>query len=170
MAVRIWPFAQHQMTSPWRRVASAIREHGIADLSARSRLHSQRKPVPVFCSPTGINTSASCEPEIADALAAAYPKAVERVARATGMPDQRAAAAILLEGLLKPGFDPAMGAASARRYVNKKAAIAIRNHWKISDGGSAPGSPSAYLNAGITSCCGDSPLRSAHATKSMRAY
>ena len=138
MAVRIWPFAQHQMTSPWRRVASAIREHGIPILSLDPDSTPKENQCQLLLLAYWHKYIGAGEPEIADALAAAYPKAVERVARATGMPDQRAAAAILLEGLLKPGFDPAMGAASARRYVNKKAAIAIRNHWKISDGGIRP--------------------------------
>jgi len=74
------------------------------------------------------------EPEIADAIASAYPEAVQRIARATGAPDRRAAAAILFEGLLRPGFDPAMGAAMARRYVSRKATIAILNHRKTADG------------------------------------
>jgi len=76
------------------------------------------------------------EPEIADAIAAAYPQAVARIARATRAPDTRAAAALLFEGLLQPGFDPARGAESARRYVNRKATIAIRNHHKTTDGAS----------------------------------
>ena len=75
------------------------------------------------------------EPEMADAIAAAYPRAVERIVRATGAPDTRAAAALLFEGLLRPGFDPARGAAAARRYVNRKATTAILNHRKITDGG-----------------------------------
>jgi len=78
------------------------------------------------------------EPEMADAIAAAYPRAVERIVRATGAPDTRAAAALLFEGLLRPGFDPARGAAAARRYVNRKAKIAILNHRKITDGGIRP--------------------------------
>jgi hypothetical protein len=54
------------------------------------------------------------EPEIADVIAAGYPQAVERIARATRAPDTRAAAALLFEGILQPGFDPARG---ARRHA-----------------------------------------------------
>ena len=50
----------------------------------------------------------------------------------------RAAAALLFEGLLQPGFDPARGAGAARRYVNRKATIAIRNHHKTTDGAVQP--------------------------------
>ena len=45
---------------------------------------------------------------------------------------------MLFEGLLRPGFDPARGAAAARRYVNRKATIAILNHRKTTDGGVRP--------------------------------
>lgn len=45
---------------------------------------------------------------------------------------------MLFEGLLQPGFDPAMGAAAARRYVNRKATIAILSHRKATDGGVRP--------------------------------
>jgi hypothetical protein len=55
-----------------------------------------------------------------------------------GAPGKRAAAALLFEGLLRPGFDPAMGAAAARRYVSRKATIAILNHRKASDGSVRP--------------------------------
>lgn len=71
-------------------------------------------------------------------VAAAYPQAVERIARATRAPDTRAAAALLFEGLLQPGFDPARGAEAARRYVNSKATIAILNHRKTADGAIQP--------------------------------
>jgi hypothetical protein len=78
------------------------------------------------------------DPELADAIASAYPEPVRRIVRATGAPDTRAAAAMLFEGLLRPGFDPSMGAAAARRYVARKASIAIRNHRKAADGGLCP--------------------------------
>jgi hypothetical protein len=46
------------------------------------------------------------------------------------MPDRHSAAALLVEGLLHPGFDPALGAASTRWYVARKASIAIIHHKK----------------------------------------
>ena len=56
----------------------------------------------------------------------------------TRAPDTRAAAALLFEGLLRPGFDPARGAAAARRYVNRMAKVVILNHRKTTDGGVRP--------------------------------
>jgi hypothetical protein len=55
---------------------------------------------------------------------------VERVARGTAAPDQRWAAAVLIEGLMHPGFDPNVGAAASRRGVARKATIAVLNHRK----------------------------------------
>ena len=92
------------------------------------------------------------EPEIADAIAAAYPQAVARIVSATRASDTRAAAAMLFEGLLRPGFDPGQRRAAARRYVNNKATIAILNHRKTSDGGIRPWRHSASPSATTTSC------------------
>jgi hypothetical protein len=58
--------------------------------------------------------------EIADAIAVAYPQAVARIVSATRAPDTRAAAAMLFEGLLRPGFDPARGADTFSNFFCKK--------------------------------------------------
>ncbi len=70
---------------------------------------------------------------LANAVASAYPTAVDRIMRSVRVPDVQSAAALLLEGLLHPGFDPALGAESIRRYVNRKARIAILEHRKADD-------------------------------------
>jgi hypothetical protein len=41
------------------------------------------------------------------------------------------AAATLLEQLIRPGFDPAQGAEATRRYVRRKASIAVMQHRKL---------------------------------------
>ncbi len=68
---------------------------------------------------------------LAESFALAYPKAVERVRAAMHMPDNVSAAATLLEGLLRPGFDPARGAEATRRYVSRKASLAILERNKL---------------------------------------
>jgi hypothetical protein len=45
---------------------------------------------------------------------------------------------MLFEGLLRPGLNPGMGAAAARRHVSRKATITILNHRKTADGGVRP--------------------------------
>ncbi len=140
MGVRIWPSLERPVTmkTGWKVTAAAIHEHGIPILA----LDPESTPAELQCQLLLLaywhKYIGADEPEMANAIASAYPKDVERIARATGAPDTRAAAAMLFEGLLRPGFDPSMGAAAARRYVSRKATIAILNHRKAFDGGVRP--------------------------------
>lgn len=140
MAVRIWPSIERPMAmaSPWRRIASAIREHGIPVMALDPQSTSEEIQCQLLLLAYWHKYVGADEPEIAGAIASAYPKPVERIARATGAPDRQAAAAMLFEGLLRPGFNPDMGAAAARRYVSRKARIAILNHQKTTGGGVRP--------------------------------
>jgi hypothetical protein len=137
MAVRIWPSAGRPAGRPWRHLAGAIHEHGIPVLCLDPESTAEEIQCQILLLAHWHKYVGAGEPEMADAIAAAYPRAVERIARATRAPDTRAAA-LLFEGLLRPGFDPSRGAAAARRYVNRKATIAILNHRKITDGGIRP--------------------------------
>ncbi|MGH3401324.1 MAG: hypothetical protein ACRDRJ_02225 [Streptosporangiaceae bacterium] len=138
MAVRIWPSAVRPAGRPWRYLASAIHEHGIPVLSLDPESTAEEVQCQILLLAHWHKYVGADVPEIADAIAAAYPQGVERIARATRAPDTRAAAALLFEGLLQPGFDPARGAEAARRYVNRKATIAILNHRKTTDGAVRP--------------------------------
>jgi hypothetical protein len=138
IAVRIWPSAGRPAGRPWQYLASAIHEHGIPILSVDPESTAEEIQCQILLLAHWHRYIGRGDPEIADAIAAAYPQAVGRVARATRAPDTRAAAAMLFEGLLQPGFDPARGAAAARRYVNRKATIAILSHRKTTDGGVRP--------------------------------
>lgn len=139
MAVRIWPSAGRPvaMTTQWRFVARAVRQYGIPVLPLDPDSTSEEIQCQLLLLGYWHQYVGGDEPEIADAIAAAYPAAVGRITRATGVPG-KAAAAMLFAGLLRPGFDPASGAASARRYVNSKATIAILDHRKASGGGVRP--------------------------------
>ena len=138
MAVRIWPSAGRPAGRPWWHLASAIHEHGIPILCLDLESTVEEIQCQLLMLAHWHKYVGAREPEIADAIAVAYPQAVARIVSATRAPDTRAAAAMLFEGLLRPGFDPARGAAAARRYVNNKATIAILNHRKTSDGGIRP--------------------------------
>jgi hypothetical protein len=136
MAVRIWPSVERPdaMKKGWRVTATAVHDYGMPILS----LDPESTPDELSCQLLLLafwhKYVSADDPELADAIASAYPEPVGRIARATGVPDTRAAVATLFEGLLRPGFDPSMGAAAARRYVARKATIAIRNHRKAADG------------------------------------
>jgi len=138
MAVRIWPSAGRPAGRPWWQLAGAIHEHGIPVLCLDPESTAEEIQCQILLLAHWHKYVGPGEPEIADAIAAAYPQAVGRIVRATKVPDTRTAAAMLFEGLLQPGFDPARGAAAARRYVNNKATIAIREHRKTADGGVRP--------------------------------
>jgi hypothetical protein len=140
MAVRLWPSLESPvaMSTRWRFVATAIRQYGIPVLPLDPESTSEEIQCQFLLLAYWHKYIGADEPEIADAIASAYPAAVERIARVTGAPGRRAAAALLFERLLRPGFDPAMGAAAARRYVSRKATIAILNHRKASDGSVRP--------------------------------
>jgi hypothetical protein len=75
------------------------------------------------------------DPGLADGVALAFPAAIQRIRRAVDVPDPQSAAALLLEGLLHPGFDPARGAESTRKYVNYNAGIVIKEYRKASGPG-----------------------------------
>jgi hypothetical protein len=138
MAVRIWPTAARPAGRPWWHLASAIHQHGIPVLCLDPESTAEEIQCQILLLAHWHKYIGAGETEIADAIAAAYPQAVGRIAHAIAAPDKRAAAAMLFEGLLQPGFDPARGAAAARRYVNRKAKIAILNHRKTTDGGVRP--------------------------------
>jgi hypothetical protein len=137
MAVRIWPSVERPaaIRKGWRVTATAIHDHGMPILSLDPESTREELGCQLLLLAYWHKYISADDPGLADAIASAYPGPVERIARATGAPDTRAATAMLFEGLLRPGFDPSMGAAAARRYVSSKATIAIRNHRKAADGG-----------------------------------
>jgi hypothetical protein len=59
---------------------------------------------------------------------------------------------MLFEGLLRPGLNPGMGAAAARRYVSREATITILNHRKTADGGVRLWEALGVPSAATTSC------------------
>lgn len=72
----------------------------------------------------------SDERALANAVAIAYPRQVERIRRGTHATNKMSAAVTLLEQLISPGFDPAQGAEATRRYVRRKASIAVMEYRK----------------------------------------
>jgi hypothetical protein len=72
----------------------------------------------------------SGEPALANAIAMAYPREMQRVQHGTRAPSTIAAAATLLGQLIRPGFDPSQGAEATRRYVHRKASIVVMEHRK----------------------------------------
>jgi hypothetical protein len=138
MAVRVWPSVARPGTRPWSRMAAAIHGHGIPIVTMDPESTSEELEAQLLLLACWYKYLDPDESEFAEAIASAYPRAVGRVLHGTDAPDMPSAAATLLEGLLQPGFDPAMGAVATRRYVSRKATIAILNHRKSAYGGVRP--------------------------------
>lgn len=136
--IRIWPTTNFGWGRPWAPVSRAIHQHGMPTLL----LDENSTPEEIACQLLLLTYwhgyLSSDDGGLADAVAAAYPKAVGRIRVATNQPDNEAAAALLLERLLHPGFDPARGAESTRRYVNRLARVAILEQRKMDSPGLRP--------------------------------
>jgi hypothetical protein len=114
---------------PWRAESRAVHAHGVPILC----LDEQSTPEEVIAQMLlvaywhgyleGEQTAL-----IPVSLASAFPRAVARVRRGTGLAETEAAAALLFERLLRPGFDPTRGAGSIRRYIARHATTLVREH------------------------------------------
>jgi len=130
-AARIWTEGVQRPTGrPWRKIAEAIHGHGIPTIT----LDPISTPYEIACQVVlkgyWHGYIGSDEPALANAVAMAYPRQVERIQRVTRAPDSASAAATLLAQLIRPGFDPAQGAEATRRYVRQKAGIAVKQYRK----------------------------------------
>jgi hypothetical protein len=128
---RIWTEGvRRPINRPWHKIATAIHGDGIPTIT----IDPVSTPYEIACQVVlkgyWHGYIGSDEPALAHAVAKAYPRQVERIRRGTRAPDSASAAAPLLEQLVRPGFDPALGAEAARRYVRSKAIIAVKEYRK----------------------------------------
>jgi hypothetical protein len=138
-AARIWPTSTALgVYAPWRIFAGAVHQYGIPILTVDDASTPEETSCQLVLLAHWHGYLTNNEPALVDVIAAAYPRPIERIRLATTCPDDRAAAALLLEGLLRPGFDPTLGAHSVRKYVSRKASIAVLEHRKRSRGGTHP--------------------------------
>lgn len=137
-AFRIWPGITRKADRPWRLAAQAVHNHGVPILTLDERSSAPEAGCQLLLLAQWHGLLDKDESGLAEAFAAAYPESVNRVRAAMQMPDSMSAAAILLESLLRPGFDPARGADSTRRYVSRKASIVIIERRKLDQATSRP--------------------------------
>jgi hypothetical protein len=128
---RIWTEGvRRPVDRAWSKFAKAIHAHGIPTIT----LDPISTPYEIACQVVlkgyWHGYIGSDELALANAVAMAYPRQVERIQRVTRAPNRAFAAATLLEQLIRPGFDPAQGAEATRRYVRRKASIAVMQHRK----------------------------------------
>ena len=118
---RIWTDeVQRPNDRPWSRLAEAIHGHGIPTITLDPASTPQEIACQVVLKGYWHGYIGADEPALASAVATAYPQPVEHIRRQTHAPTRESAVAMLLEQLIRPGFDPAQGAEATRRYVRRK--------------------------------------------------
>lgn len=128
---RIWTERVRRPTDrPWSSLAKAIHGHGIPTITIDPKSTPYEIACQIVLKGYWHGYIGGDEPALANAVAMAYPKPVERIRRGTRAPTRTSAAATLLEQLIRPGFDPAQGAEATRRYVRRKANIVVMQHRK----------------------------------------
>ena len=128
---RIWT-DEVQRPNDWRWsiMAEAIHGHGIPTITLDRASTPEEIACQVVLKGYWHGYIGADEPTLARAVATAYPQPVQRIQRQTHVPTRESAAAMLLEQLIRPGFDPAQGAEATRRYVRRKASIVVMEHRK----------------------------------------
>lgn len=136
---RIWPEGALRPTDrPWRTLARAVHGHGIPTITVDPNSTPPEIACQVVLKGYWHGYLDGDDAALAKAVEAAYPQPVDRIRRHTSAPTATSAAAMLLEQLVQPGFDPAQGAEMTRRYVRKKAGIVVMEHRKREDPGRYP--------------------------------
>jgi hypothetical protein len=128
---RIWTEGvRRPVDRPWRKIATAIHGHGIPTITVDPVSTPSEIACQVVLKGYWHGYIGSDEPALANAVAMAYPRQVERIQRVFGAPNSTSAGATLLEALIRPGYDPARGAEATRRYVRRKASIVVMEYRK----------------------------------------
>lgn len=128
---RLWTHGvQRSVERPWSKMAKAIHGSGIPTITLDPISTPYEVACQVLLKAYWHGYIGGDEPAMANVVALAYPQQVERIQRVTRAPNRVSAAATLLDELIRPGFDPAQGAEATRRYVRRKASIAVMQHMK----------------------------------------
>lgn len=131
-SARIWTDGvRRPIDRPWSKIAKAIHGHGIPTITCDAASTPLEVACQVLLKGYWHGYISGDEPALANALVLTYPKQVQSIKRETRAPSSAAAAAMLLEQLVMPGFDPAQGAEATRRYVRRKASIVVMEHKKL---------------------------------------
>ncbi len=131
-AARIWTSPTRAGDArPWRTMSRAIHQYGIPVITVDDISTPEEVAYQLVLLAYWHGYLDADEPVLVDGVVDAYPGPIGRIRRGMALPDDRAAGAALLEGLLHPGFDPALGALSVRKYVSRKARITVLAHRKL---------------------------------------
>jgi hypothetical protein len=125
---RVWvvQFTRHPHT--WRHTSSVVHSYGVPILCLDERSTPEEVVAQILLAAFWHGYLDPEDAAIPPALLRAFPRDVERVRRGTDSPDSQAAAGLLFERLLRPGFDPTRGAGSIRHYIARHATTLVRAH------------------------------------------
>jgi hypothetical protein len=126
----VWIIADTAESDTWRLrgVSDTIHNHGIPVVSVDGESTAAEVAAQLLLVAHWYGYLYKEAAAIPQALVAAFPTEVAWVRRGTNSPDSVAAATLLFERLLRPGFDPRRSAASMRRYMRRHAATIVRAH------------------------------------------
>ena len=128
---RIWTDeVQRPKDRPWGILAKAIHGHGVPTITVDAASTPRRSPAKWSRRDTGTATSAPTSPHWQGPSRPRTPNLYSAFNVIPVRRPERWAVAMLLEQLIRPGFDPAQGAEPTRRYVRRKASIVVMEHRK----------------------------------------
>ena len=105
-SARIWTEGvRRTIDRPWSMLAKAIHGHGIPTITLDPVSTPHEIACQVVLKGYWHGYISGDEPALANAVAMAYPRQVERIQSVTRAPNRASAAATLLEQLIRPGFD-----------------------------------------------------------------
>jgi hypothetical protein len=137
LPIRVWIVEDAPRSNAWRLpgFSSAIRSQGLPILTVDDETSPEEGAAQALLAAYWHGYLDGEEAAIPPALAAAFPKEIGWVQRGTNAPDRAAAATLLFERLLRPGFDPRRSAQSIRHYIRRHAATIVRaQHGELSPG------------------------------------
>ena len=124
---RIWTDeVQRPKDRPWGILAKAIHGHGVPTITVDAASTPRRSPAKWSRRDTGTATSAPTSPHWQGPSRPRTPNLYSAFNVRPLRRPERWAVAMLLEQLVRPGFDPAQGAEATRRYVAKRLDVHIR--------------------------------------------
>lgn len=128
MVVRIWLVPDGPRRRPWRHLAGAIHEHGLPVLTIDESTTPEEASANLLLVAGWHRYLTRDDALVPQALTNAYPREVATIRRGTGSPSSEAAASLLWERLLQPGFDPMLSAESVRHYIRRQASTLVQAH------------------------------------------
>jgi hypothetical protein len=138
-AARVWVVdTKPRQPRAWQNISGAIHRHGAPILCLDAQTTPEEVVAQILLAAYWHGYLDSHETvAIPPALAGAFPRQVARVRTGTDAPSNEAAATLLFERLVRPGFDPARGAGSIRHYITRHATTLVRAH-RASEAGFGP--------------------------------